>query len=105
MRLYGLEEAIELHRARLRHLRGMILLDRAHLRLVDVAVARNGRPWLQSFEADLDLADGGAPLRGVFIRAPRVAETGPGRGGARHHEDVPVLLGKGGSSSRRSIPS
>jgi pyridoxal 5'-phosphate synthase pdxT subunit len=30
-----------------------------------------------SFEADLDLADGGPPLRGVFIRAPRVTRAGP----------------------------
>jgi 5'-phosphate synthase pdxT subunit len=66
---------------------GMILLadritDGAEpvLGLLDVAVQRNayGRQ-LDSFEADLDMpAIGEAPLHGVFIRAPVVAEAGPG---------------------------
>ena len=56
---------------------GMILLDREHLGLVDIDVHRNayGRQ-VASFEADLELDGGGPPLRGVFIRAPRVRETG-----------------------------
>jgi 5'-phosphate synthase pdxT subunit len=59
---------------------GMIMLDRAHLGLLDVDCRRNafGRQ-VNSFEADLDLpgVDGG-PLRAVFIRAPWVADAGPG---------------------------
>jgi 5'-phosphate synthase pdxT subunit len=54
---------------------GMIMLDREHLGLLDVAVRRNafGRQ-LASFEADLDFE--GEPLRAVFIRAPWVEDVG-----------------------------
>jgi 5'-phosphate synthase pdxT subunit len=54
---------------------GMIMLDRDHLGLLDVTTRRNafGRQ-LRSFEADLEID--GAPVRGVFIRAPWVEETG-----------------------------
>ena len=56
----------------------MILLDRAHLGLVDVDVERNGYGrQVASFEADLTLAGEAEPLRGVFISAPRVTEAGP----------------------------
>ena len=55
-------------------------LDRPTLGLMDMLAERNayGRQ-VDSFEADLDIAglDGG-PLRAVFIRAPRLAEPGPG---------------------------
>jgi 5'-phosphate synthase pdxT subunit len=58
---------------------GLIMLDREHLAIMDVLAERNafGRQ-LRSFEADLKM-DGieGAPLRGVFIRAPWIAEHGP----------------------------
>ena len=56
---------------------GLIVLDRDHLGLVDVEVARNayGRQVF-SFEADLELAGDDEPLRGVFIRAPRVIGRG-----------------------------
>jgi 5'-phosphate synthase pdxT subunit len=78
-RLYGLEDAIG-HFAGpiLGTCAGMILLDREHLGLVDVAVERNayGRQ-VASFEADLELVGDAEPLRGVFIRAPRVRELGP----------------------------
>jgi 5'-phosphate synthase pdxT subunit len=53
---------------------GMIMLDRAHLGLLDVEVERNafGRQ-LASFETDLRIdALGDEPLRAVFIRAPRI---------------------------------
>jgi 5'-phosphate synthase pdxT subunit len=57
---------------------GLIVLDRAHLGLLDVEARRNafGRQ-VRSFEADLELegVDGG-PVRAVFIRAPWVAEHG-----------------------------
>jgi pyridoxal 5'-phosphate synthase pdxT subunit len=97
MRLYGLEEAIRRFRAPvLGTCAGMILLDRAHLGLVDVEVARNayGRQ-VASFEADLQLEDDEEPLRGVFIRAPRVADVGPNVEVLAEHDGEPVLLREG----------
>lgn len=58
---------------------GMIMLDRAHLGVLDIVARRNafGRQ-LHSFEADLDVTGiGGGPVHAVFIRAPWVADTGP----------------------------
>ncbi|HZE05084.1 MAG TPA: pyridoxal 5'-phosphate synthase glutaminase subunit PdxT [Solirubrobacteraceae bacterium] len=59
---------------------GMIMLDRAHLGVLDILAQRNafGRQ-LRSFEADLEI-DGveGDAIRAIFIRAPWVAETGSG---------------------------
>jgi pyridoxal 5'-phosphate synthase pdxT subunit len=96
MRLYGLDEAVQgFGGAVLGTCAGMILLDRRHLGLVDVEVERNayGRQRA-SFEADLDLGDG-EPLRGVFIRAPRVADWGEGVEVLARHAGVPVLLRDG----------
>jgi pyridoxal 5'-phosphate synthase pdxT subunit len=73
----------------------MILLDRAHLGLVEVDVQRNGYGrQLASFEADLDLGEG-EPLRGVFIRAPRVTDAAPEVEVLASHDGVPVLLRQG----------
>ena len=97
MRLYGLEEAIRRFGAPvLGTCAGMILLDRAHLGLVDVEVARNayGRQ-VASFEADLQLEGDEEPLRGVFIRAPRVADVGPNVEVLAEHDGQPVLLREG----------
>jgi 5'-phosphate synthase pdxT subunit len=97
MRLYGIEEAIRRFRAPIfGTCAGMILLDRDHLGLVDVAVSRNayGRQ-VASFEADLELEGETEPLRGVFIRAPRVAEAGPGVEVLAEHDGQPVLLRDG----------
>jgi len=59
---------------------GLIMLDRDHLDMMDMRAERNafGRQ-IRSFEADVEL-DGieGGPLRGIFIRAPWIAEHGPG---------------------------
>jgi 5'-phosphate synthase pdxT subunit len=58
---------------------GMIMLDRAHLGVLDIEARRNafGRQ-LHSFEADLDVTGvTGGPVHAVFIRAPWVADTGP----------------------------
>jgi 5'-phosphate synthase pdxT subunit len=59
---------------------GMIMLDRAHLGILDVVAERNafGRQ-LHSFEADFGVegVDGG-PVHAIFIRAPWIAEHGPG---------------------------
>jgi pyridoxal 5'-phosphate synthase pdxT subunit len=97
IRLYGLEEAIRrFTRPVLGTCAGMILLDREHLGLVDVSVARNayGRQ-VASFEADLRLLDETRPLRGVFIRAPRVVETGPDVDVLATLDGEPVLLREG----------
>jgi 5'-phosphate synthase pdxT subunit len=97
MQLYGLEEAIRRFRgAVLGTCAGMILLDRAHLGLVDLEVDRNayGRQ-VASFEADLSLAGDPEPLRGVFIRAPRVREAGPEVEVLAEHDGEPELLRDG----------
>jgi 5'-phosphate synthase pdxT subunit len=59
---------------------GLILLDRSHLGLMDIAAQRNafGRQ-LHSFEADLSFPGiEGGPVRAVFIRAPWISDAGPG---------------------------
>jgi 5'-phosphate synthase pdxT subunit len=94
---YGLEEAIRgFDRPMLGTCAGMILLDREHLGLLDLQVRRNayGRQ-VASFEADLKLEGEERPLRGVFIRAPRVAETGAGVEILAEHDGEPVLLRQG----------
>lgn len=58
---------------------GLIMLDRAHLGVMDIVADRNafGRQ-MRSFETDLRVKGiDGPPLRGVFIRAPWIAEHGP----------------------------
>jgi pyridoxal 5'-phosphate synthase pdxT subunit len=97
VRLYGLEEAIRgFERPLFGTCAGMILLDRNHLGVLDLEVSRNayGRQ-VASFEADLELAGEDEPLRGVFIRAPRVAEVGPEVEVLAEHEGEPVLLRQG----------
>jgi 5'-phosphate synthase pdxT subunit len=96
-RIYGLEEAIRRFSGPvLGTCAGMILLDREHLGLVDVAVERNayGRQ-VASFEADLELAGEEEPLRGVFIRAPRVRDVGDGIEVLATLDGEPVLLRDG----------
>jgi 5'-phosphate synthase pdxT subunit len=83
-RIYGLDEAIREYGGPIfGTCAGMILLDRRHLALADLEVDRNayGRQ-VKSFEADVELAGEALPLRGVFIRAPRIRDVG---------EDVQVL--------------
>ena len=97
MRLYGLEDAIRrFQQPVLGTCAGLIVLDRDHLGLVDVEVARNayGRQ-VSSFEADLELAGEDEPLRGVFIRAPRVTAAGDGVEVLAKLEGEPVLLRQG----------
>jgi 5'-phosphate synthase pdxT subunit len=97
MRLYGLEDAIRtFERPILGTCAGLIVLDRKHLGLVDVEVERNayGRQVF-SFEADLDLAGDDKPLRGVFIRAPRVETTGDDVEVLAELDGKPVLLRQG----------
>ena len=97
VRLYGLEDAIrQFSRPLFGTCAGMILLDRNHLGVLDLEVARNayGRQ-VASFEADLELDGDERPLRGVFIRAPRVAEAGPGVEVLAELDGEPVLLRDG----------
>jgi 5'-phosphate synthase pdxT subunit len=97
MRLYGLEDAIRaFEQPVLGTCAGLIVLDRRHLGLVDVEVVRNayGRQVF-SFEADLDLAGEDEPLRGVFIRAPRVTAAGNDVEVLAELDGEPVLLRQG----------
>jgi 5'-phosphate synthase pdxT subunit len=97
MRLYGLDEAVRSFAGpMLGTCAGMIVLDRNHLGLADLEVERNayGRQ-VASFEADLLLAGEEAPLRGVFIRAPRVADVGSDVEVLAEHDGIPVLLRDG----------
>jgi len=74
----------------------MILFDRNHLGLLDLEVARNayGRQ-VASFEADIELAGEDEPIRGVFIRAPRISGLGPGVEVLGRLGDEPVLVRQG----------
>jgi len=95
--LYGLDEDIRRFQgAMFGTCAGMILLDREHLGLADLEVDRNayGRQvW--SFEADVELAGDELPLRGVFIRAPRVSELGAEVEVLGEHDGEPVLVRDG----------
>jgi pyridoxal 5'-phosphate synthase pdxT subunit len=96
-RIYGLEDALRrFDQPVFGTCAGMILLDREHLGLVDVSVRRNayGRQ-VASFEADLQLSGDEGRVRGVFIRAPRVTEVGPGVEVLAELDGEPVLLREG----------
>jgi len=97
MGLYGLDEAIRgFDRPVFGTCAGMIVLDRDHLGLVDVAVRRNafGRQ-VASFETDLEVAGLDAPVRAVFIRAPWIEEVGPGVEVLAELDGHPVLARDG----------
>lgn len=97
MRLYGLDDAIRrFERPVFGTCAGMIVLDRDHLGLVDIGVDRNayGRQ-VASFEADLEMMGEDAPLRGVFIRAPRVRDVGEEVEVLAEHDGEPVLVRQG----------
>ena len=106
IRLYGLEDDIRRFTAPVfGTCAGMILLaadvldgrpDQRSFAVVDIDVRRNafGRQ-VDSFEADLALAGEAEPLRGVFIRAPRVREAGPEVEVLAELDGEPVLLRQG----------
>jgi 5'-phosphate synthase pdxT subunit len=97
MHLYGLDDAVRSFGGPIfGTCAGMIVLDRNHLGLADLEVERNayGRQ-VASFEADLELTGDEQPLRGVFIRAPRVSDAGPDVEVLAEHDGVPVLLRDG----------
>jgi len=76
---------------------GLILMGRDGLiGQVDIGVDRNayGRQ-VASFEADFLLEDDARPLRGVFIRAPRVTDVGEGVEVLAELDSDPVLLRQG----------
>ena len=106
VRLYRLEEAIRSFEGPVfGTCAGMILLAREAvdgvpgqplLGEIDIAVRRNGygrQVW--SFEADVRLVGDERPFRGVFIRAPRVEEAGPGVEVLAVLDGEPVLLREG----------
>ena len=106
VRLAGLEESLRAFRGPVfGTCAGLILLAREAsdglpgqplLGLLDVAVRRNGYGrQVASFEADLGLAGEAAPLRGVFIRAPRITERGPGVEVLAELDGDPVLVREG----------
>jgi 5'-phosphate synthase pdxT subunit len=95
--LYGLDDAIRGFEGPVfGTCAGMILVDRSHLGLADFEVDRNayGRQ-VASFEADLELNGEERPFRGVFIRAPRVRDLGPGVEVLAELDGEPVLLRDG----------
>jgi 5'-phosphate synthase pdxT subunit len=96
--LYGLEEPLRTFPgAMFGTCAGMILMSRdGLLGQVDIGVDRNayGRQ-VASFEADLELEGDALPLRGVFIRAPRVKEVGDGVEVLAELDGDPVLLRQG----------
>ena len=105
-RLYGLDDAIEQFQAPIfGTCAGMILLareavdgtpDQTLLGLLDLTVRRNGYGrQVFSFEADLALDGEERPLRGVFIRAPRVESTGATVDVLAELDGVPVLVREG----------
>lgn len=97
MQLYGLDEAIRgFDRPVFGTCAGMIVLDRNHLGLVDIIVRRNafGRQ-VASFETDLPIAGGEAPLRAVFIRAPWIEDVGPDVEVLAEIDGRPVLARQG----------
>jgi pyridoxal 5'-phosphate synthase pdxT subunit len=61
--------------------------------LMDIGVQRNayGRQ-IDSFEDDVNVEGIDHPVRGVFIRAPRITDVGPGVRVLAEHEGVPVVL-------------
>jgi 5'-phosphate synthase pdxT subunit len=97
MGLYGLDEAIRRFEGPVfGTCAGMIVLDRDHLGLVDVAVRRNafGRQ-VASFEGELPVVGLDEPVHAVFIRAPWVEEVGPNVEVLAELDGKPVLAREG----------
>jgi 5'-phosphate synthase pdxT subunit len=97
MGLYGLDTAIQAFRAPIfGTCAGMIVLDRERLRLIDLVVERNafGRQ-VASFEVALQIEGEDEPFTGVFIRAPWVADAGPGVAILAEIDGHPVLAREG----------
>ena len=106
--LYGLDAAIRSYGGAIfGTCAGMIVLDREHSDLADLEVDRNafGRQ-VRSFEADVQLAGDEIPLRGVFIRAPRIRDAGCRASTCWASSTAsPCSCATAACCSRRSIPS
>lgn len=84
---------------------GMILLatevgdgrpDQRSFAALDIGVRRNGfGRQIDSFEADIALADDTDPFHAVFIRAPRIERCGAGVEVLAAHQGEPVLVRQG----------
>jgi 5'-phosphate synthase pdxT subunit len=84
---------------------GMILLasevldgrdDQLSFGALDVTVQRNGYGrQIDSFEADLDVADLDRPFHAVFIRAPKVVAVGTNVEVLAEYDGVPVVARQG----------
>ena len=97
MRLYGLDDAIRAFPAPIfGTCAGMIVLDRERLGLIDLVVERNafGRQ-VASFEASLSIEGDSELFTAVFIRAPWVADAGPGVAILAEFDGHPVLAREG----------
>ena len=97
MHLYGLDAAIAAFDGPVfGTCAGMIVLDRNHLGAIDLEVDRNafGRQ-VASFESDLELSGDSRPLKGIFIRAPRVRDVGEEVEVLAELEGEPVLVRAG----------
>jgi 5'-phosphate synthase pdxT subunit len=105
-RLYGLDVPLAaFDRPVLATCAGMILLareavdgvpDQLLLGMLDVTVRRNGYGrQVFSFEADVALAGDRVPVRGVFIRAPRIERLGPDVEVVGTFDGEPVLVREG----------
>jgi pyridoxal 5'-phosphate synthase pdxT subunit len=102
-RLHGLVEPIRVRAAAgmpvFGTCAGMIVMarevedGRPLLSLLDIRVSRNayGRQ-VDSFEADVPLADEDRPVRAVFIRAPVVREVGPGVNVLAELDGRPIIV-------------
>jgi len=75
---------------------GMIMLDRDHLGVLDMRCERNafGRQ-VRSFEGEVTLDGFAEPFHAVFIRAPWVAEHGPGVRVLGEVDGHPVAVARG----------
>jgi 5'-phosphate synthase pdxT subunit len=64
--------------------------------VMDIGIERNayGRQ-VDSFEADVEVEGVDHPVRGVFIRAPRITDVGEGVRVLAEHEGAPVVLEQG----------
>jgi 5'-phosphate synthase pdxT subunit len=105
-RLYGLVEPIRARAAGGMPIFGtcagmIVLAERVEggeplFGLMDIGVQRNayGRQ-VESFEADLDVRGIDHPVRGVFIRAPRITDVGDGVEVLAEYEGAPVVLEQG----------
>jgi 5'-phosphate synthase pdxT subunit len=61
--------------------------------LMDIGVERNAYgPQVESFETDLKVEGIDHAVRGVFIRAPRITDVGPGVRVRARYEGAPVVL-------------